>query len=314
VLAKSLATAVVLVAALLMFPQPASADQLICPPNPLLPCVIQIGDPGSGGGGGTTPPPGAGGGSGEPTCVDDTGTPVPCYSPLFGWWDAADGCYYRLAAPQPPAGDPVWKGHQPGDGAVYDSTCLGVTGTGGGQIWMADPPAGFGGALPSAAVLAQQALARMPFPPVQIAMAPAEHTYVNFPTILWIPAGQWHELSATAAIGSRSITLTATPDSMTWEMGDGGVSCAGPGTPWEPNGQDEQSSACTFTYTHSSIGRPGTGNDRGYSVRAIVTYELHWVCAGNCDQAGGDLPPREVPSQPARLRVLERQSVVVGSR
>jgi hypothetical protein len=301
-----------LLIALVGLPRVAWADQIICPPGARQACKIQIGDPGGGGGGGTTPP-GNGGGSAPQLCAHD-GVTVSCFNPLFGWWDAADGCYYRLADPQPPAGDPVWKGHQPGDGAVYDSTCLGVTGTGGGRTWLADPPAGFGGSLPAATVLAQQALARMAFPAAQISMAPAEHTYVNFPTMLWIPSAQWQRLSATASIGSRSVTLTATPESVTWDMGDGQIVCTGPGIPWNPAGSDDQNSPCTYTYANSSIHEPGVGNDRAYSVHAVTTYGLHWECAGNCDQAAGDLPDRGAPSQPARLRVLERQSVVVGSR
>ena len=312
-LAKILGGVAVLTVLWIAVPQSASADQVICPPDPRQPCVIQIGDPGGGGGGGTTPP-GGGGGGGQAECAFHTGARVPCYDPFFGWWNSHDECYYRLADPQPPPTDPAWDGHQPGDGAIYDSTCPGVPGTGTGWVWLQDPPPGFGGNLPPAVTLAEQALAKMPFPVPQVAMAPTEHTYVNFPTMLWIPASQWRPLSATAAIGNRSVTLTATPGMVTWQMGEGQVTCAGPGTPWDPAGSDGQASDCTYTYATSSIHQPGVVNDRAFPVRAVVTYTLHWECAGNCDQAAGDLAARGVPSQPARLRVLERQSVVIGSR
>ena len=48
-------------------------------------------------------------------------------------------------------------------------------------------------------------------------------TYVGLPTWLWLPAAQWRSASATAAVGTRSVTLTAAPVSVTWSMGEGGT-------------------------------------------------------------------------------------------
>jgi hypothetical protein len=293
-------------------PQSASADNVVCPPDPHQPCVIQVGDPGTGGSGDPQPPIG-GSGSGQGQCVDHTGQVWPCYSSVFGWWSDRDECYYRLAVPQPPAGDAAWQGHRLGDGAVYEATCPNTPGTGSGTVWMQNPPPGFGGALPPAATLAEQALSRLSFPAARVATAPSEHTFVHLSTFLWIPASQWRSLSATAAIGGRSVTLVATPTAVLWDMGEGEVGCVGPGTPWDPASPDEQTSSCSYSYRTSSIAQPGIGNDRGYAVRVTVTYLLHWQCSGSCDQATGDLPARGVPAQPARLRVLERQSVVVSS-
>jgi len=285
---------------------PAFADEVVCYPWG---CTVQVGDPGDPGGGGGTQPTGGG----QRRCADHTGQTWSCYTPIFGWWSDRDECYYRLAVPQPPASDPAWHGHRPGEGAVYEATCPNTPGTGGGAVWMRNPPPGSGGTLPPAATLAERALSRLPFPAARVATAPSEHTYVNFATFLWIPAAQWRSLSATAAIGGRSVTLTATPIGVSWDMGEGDLRCAGPGTPWDPAGPDGQTSSCSYSYRASSTGQPGSGNDRGYVVRATVTYLLHWQCAGSCDQAAGDLPARGVPAQPARLRVLERQSVVVGA-
>ena len=285
---------------------PAFADDVICDPSG---CVIKVRDPGFGG-------PGSGGGGRSPgggvaQCATHRGEPVPCHDPGFGWWNPDDECYYRLADPQPPAADPAWQGHRPGDGAIYDATCPGVAGTGTGLAWRATAPAGFGGSAPPAATLAQQALAQMRFPNVAIGTAPAEHTYVGLATWMWIPASQWRVLSATAAIGPRSVTLTATPMSVTWDMGEGQVTCAGPGIPWVPGAGE--ASPCSYTYRASSIHQPGAGNDRAYAVRATVRFALHWQCQGNCDEAAGDLAAQDVPSATTRLRVLERQSVVIGA-
>ena len=45
--------------------------------------------------------------------------PVPCSSE-YGYWSNGYNCYISLLDPQPPAGDPNWQGHEPGDGAVYN--------------------------------------------------------------------------------------------------------------------------------------------------------------------------------------------------
>jgi hypothetical protein len=230
----------------------------------------------------------------------------------LGWWSAPTACYYRLLEPPPPAGDPVWKGHQPGDGAVYAATCLNTPDGFNLPRWLAAPPPGFGGVvLPAAAVLAQRALAQLPFSAMSISLAPAGRTFVHLPTFLWVTPGQWRMLSAAAAIGPRAVTLSATPVSARWDMGAGSVTCSGPGTPWDPAGPDDQASDCSYAYSRTSIDQPGSGNDRAFTVRATVTYALHWVCAGNCDEAAGDLPARLEPTATARLRVLERQSEVV---
>ncbi len=313
-LAKAIRAAMVVVpgaaAAVFGVSTPALADAVVCYPWG---CTVQVGDPGDAGGGGGTRPPGGGTGGGQGQCVDHTGQAWPCYSSVFGWWSDREECYYRLAVPQPPAGDAAWQGHRAGDGAVYEATCPNTPGTGSGTVWMQNPPPGFGGALPPAARLAGQALSRLSFPAARVATAPSEHTFVHLSTFLWIPPSQWRSLSATAAIGGRSVTLVATPTAVLWDMGEGEVSCAGPGTPWDPASPAEQTSSCSYTYRTSSIAQPGIGNDRGYAVRVTVTYLLHWQCSGSCDQAAGDLPARGVPAQPARLRVLERQSVVVSS-
>ena len=43
----------------------------------------------------------------------------PAHRP-HGYWSNGYHCYIRPFDPQPPAGDPSWQGHEPGDGAVYN--------------------------------------------------------------------------------------------------------------------------------------------------------------------------------------------------
>src|SRR4051794_3763788 len=57
-------------------------------------------DPGDGGGGGGTPV----------GCFDGD-REVPCHDEYGGTWDAAHGCYAFQVQPQPPAGSPLWEGH-----------------------------------------------------------------------------------------------------------------------------------------------------------------------------------------------------------
>ena len=61
----------------------------------------------------------------------------PAHRPT-GYWSNSYHCYISPVEPQPPAGDPSWQGHEPGDGAVYNcyqpQTGLLIT------IWSQDPP------------------------------------------------------------------------------------------------------------------------------------------------------------------------------
>ena len=67
--------------------------------------------------------------------------PVAC-STIDGYWSNAHNCYIQLAKPQPPPGDPVWQGHDPADGAIYNcsqpQTGMLV------QLWSATAPSGGG--------------------------------------------------------------------------------------------------------------------------------------------------------------------------
>ncbi|MGK2959557.1 MAG: hypothetical protein ACSLFB_14440, partial [Acidimicrobiales bacterium] len=88
------------------------------------------------------------------------------------------------------------------------------------------------GTVISPVVLAERARRELPVPEPEVHSAPGwEHPrIVRLPVWLWVPPESWVPLSTTATAGGVSATVTATPVSVTWVMGDGGeVVCNGPG-------------------------------------------------------------------------------------
>jgi len=247
-----------------------------CPPT-LPVCIVVVTGPGAPGGGGS----GGGGKPTQPNCtVPGTTEVVPCYDPTLGWWDQADGCYYQMLAPQPPPSAVVWQGHYPA-GSVYEATCLGVAGTGGGWRWFPTPPQGFGGTGLTPAVLAQQALSRMRLSPPGIGMAPSPGStgLVGLPVWLWTApsATTWGPVSATAAVPGLSVTATARVRQISWAMGDGDtVACTTPGTPYTPSLGSGPSPTCGYVYPESSHDQPGGV----FVVTATTTWAVTWAGGG----------------------------------
>lgn len=291
-------------------------------------CRIVVGQPGSAGKPSDHGSSSGSGGGGGPGCHWG-GTSFPCTDPALGWFDGEDGCYYRLDDPQPPPGDVAWQGHAAGDGLVYVQTCMGLTDrtiTGEGNIaaprgtmtvWLADPPPGSPPPpAPPAATLAQWAEANLNLTRLiaQSNGGASQTTYVGIPTWVWITPDDWQPRSRRAAVATRAVTLTVTPASTRWDMGDGStVDCAGPGTSFDP--ADPENPPCGHTYRLSSAEQPQTGpspNDRYFTVQGSVIYRLHWICTGNCDQDDGSLPDMSWPTTPLPLRVLEVQTVTVN--
>ena len=159
------------------------------------------------------------------------------------------------------------------------------------------------------AVLAQQALSKLPLAAPSIEMAPpaTSEQLVNVSTWLWIDPAAWQGLSATAAAGPVSATATATPVEIVWNMGDGNqVTCAGPGTPYDPSNPNATTN-CSYTWTQSSADQPGNA----YQVTATVYWQVTWTAAGA--PGGGNLG--QVPGPVARVsvRVAESQAVNTAS-
>lgn len=206
--------------------------------------------------------------------------PVPCESES-GYWSNAYNCYVRLMDPQPPAGDPGWQGHEPGDGSVYlchqPQTGIVVT------FWSLDEPdrAGTG---PTPRVVAQQAVASMNLKAVRIGIAPKADDdsvgIVGMPVWMWArdpDAETVGPVTASASAGGITVTATASLLKVTWSMGDGiKVVCDTAGTPYQPEFGMQSSPDCGHTYQTSSADQEG---DR-FTVTATSSWVVSWSGAG----------------------------------
>lgn len=158
--------------------------------------------------------------------------------------------------------------------------------------------------------LAQEALRRLPLPLPSVGTSPPpdRDQVVHVPTWLWVEDA-WAPVSATASVPGVSVTVTAVPDSVAWEMGNGdSVVCDGPGTPYDPSRPDaEQSTDCSYTYTASSAGQPG----ERFTVTATQRWRVTWTAIGVA--GGGDLGTVSRSTQ-FTLRVAEGQALVTEGR
>ena len=242
---------------------------------------------------------GAGGGY-----VDDTGTPVAEVTKPGGSGNgsgsAASTCRY---SPVNMDGQTVYD--PDGNEVVHDEPgqwyikrCVDAVGdeTSNELIWVGDV---------DPRDLAQQAKQALPLPRATVRTSPDSggDQLVGVPTWLWLEGG-WGPRSATASLPGIAVTVTATPLSVVWEMGDGNrVVCNDGGTPYDPSRRDdEQSSDCSHTYRRSSAGQP---NDR-YTARATLTWDVAWTASGI---AGGGGLGRVSRTSTFTLRVAEAQAL-----
>jgi hypothetical protein len=154
--------------------------------------------------------------------------------------------------------------------------------------------------------VARQALqyTALPDPAIGMSPPPSRGAVVNLPQWLWIDPGIWAPTNATATIDGVTVTTSANPERVVFDMGNGDqVVCAGPGTPYDPDRPEaEQRSDCTYTYGTSSAGQPAGA----YVVTATVEWRVTWTALGAA--GGGDLGVvRRSASQP--LPVAEIQSL-----
>lgn len=176
-------------------------------------------------------------------------------------------------------------------------------------------PAGGGGGAPapppSPGALAVQALNRTPLPAPSMAMSPGGTIplLVNLPTFLWIDPAQWRPVTASASAGAVTSTVTATPQRVVWDMGQGDtVTCDGPGAAYVPSlSDDAQPSDCKFTYRASSARTP----DKTFTVTATVEWSVTWTASGA--PGGGNLGISR-RSSTTTIRVAELQVLNTASR
>jgi hypothetical protein len=164
------------------------------------------------------------------------------------------------------------------------------------------------GALPPPETLAQLAVRylHLPGPVIRSSPAPGDLQLVYLPVWLWVNPAVWVPVSKTAAVPGERVTATATPVSVSWQMGDGAtVTCHGPGTPYSATADPASVSPdCGYTYTSSSAGQPGAA----YHVTATITWQIRWVAGGG---AAGTLPPL-FSAAAAAFRVAESQAINIS--
>ena len=244
-------------------------------------------------------------GSNQCEAPNNLGATVPCSDPTFGWL-GSDGCYYKADPTfQPPASDTADQPPAGQTGGYYLVTCAGRgQSTNGGIVWLPGGAVGAAPAIPSPAVLGQQAVSQLTLTSPQIVASPATGAdqLVGLPTWLWLGQAGWQATTATAAVPGESVTATATPNSVSWSFGDGATSiCRGPGTPYTAaQSPDKPSPTCGHTYTHSSAGQP----DSAFTVTATVSWSVTWTGGGQ----NGTVPDLQNTASTA-LRVADLQSL-----
>lgn len=315
----TLGLALTVVLAVLIPASSAAADE--CTPTTLpdgvvIPCVEDGG--GNDGGGEEN----GGDNGGDPQTCERFGEEVPC-STEYGTWNGR--CYVRNANPQPPAGDPAWEGHVPGDGIVLECTTPACAEAGGNlencpghsYYWSATPAAAVG---PTAEELAQEAVAAMNLSTGQPGSTPPSSTgapgsvgAIGLPIWLWIanPAP-----NTTGPITSPpqpgvglSVTATGTLDRVEWTLTTengatvGAISCDGPnaaGTPYDGRNSAEPSPTCGF------------GADLNNSAGNLtLTGTSHWVVEwqstnGESGQILFTSPPSSTQIQVGELQAIVR--------
>ncbi|MEP9385552.1 hypothetical protein [Nocardioides sp. KR10-350] len=266
--------------------------------------------PGTPGGTDTDPGPGGGSGSTVPATCDDiyTGEEVPCTDPNAGAWfpNAMNGagCNAYMLQPQPKPGSPLWEGHDPSEGSVWG--CDTDFANNGNTFFV---PNGQGPTVVDPAVLAQRALGRMKLvtADAKIAPGPNFHTYINIDNWLWIPPEQWHTLNLSVSAGPTTVTVTAAPVRVDWNMGNGETKqCADAGRPSTPGMGESAKTTCSYAYT--SLTNPDGDT---HTVSAQLVYAVTWACTGTCLTPSGDLGEITAPAgQTTSIEVRQRQTVV----
>ncbi len=150
----------------------------------------------------------------------------------------------------------------------------------------------------SARTLARQAsalvAARLPEPTLSTAPG-VDANVVGVASWFWIPSSSWRPVTATAWVptptGSLWARTTATPVLIVHSTADSSrpdgrrssTMCFGPGAEWRVEFGDRTTSACSYTYRHSSSSWPGGV----FPVEVSVVWSVEWTSNAS---GGGELP------------------------
>jgi hypothetical protein len=143
-------------------------------------------------------------------------------------------------------------------------------------------------------------------------IAPADRTpngfaYVRISTFFWVEQaqGQWAPVTATAALPGLSVTVTAAPERLVVDTGDGEtLDCPG-APPALPIGADPTGfDGCEHVYRDSSA---MAADGATFPVTASIVWHATWQASNG---QAGDLGRLTTTSAPRDLAVAEIQSVV----
>ncbi|MFY1635478.1 hypothetical protein ACN27F_19760 [Solwaraspora sp. WMMB335] len=232
-------------------------------------CDAWVEDPGTPGGPGGGNGPGTGNPGGGFTPCMRNGEELDCYDDILGWFNRDDGCYYRVAEPQPPGG---------ADGqTAYLRSC--VAGQSGEEpVWLDDPPPGYE-APPDPDELRRRAYAAITFakPAIRTAPGPGDPGLVGVPIWLWSEHTQasWGELDAERSDRGLTVRVAGKVTRVTYRMGNGdSVTCsrANAFTRYNPQTSNVWNPPCGYDEGYSA---PGT-----YSITATAYWEVYWEING----------------------------------
>lgn len=239
---------------------------------------------------------------------------VPCYSPTMGYFNNADGCYYKLN--QAKTDSIIMRPPGKTKGAWYDITCIKGDGVPTMRTdWLDTPPPVIPPPPVTPVALAKKAYAELKFPHPTTGRGPGgtlrngqPYSLVRANTWFWTDPRTYKSLSKRAQAGPVWATVTVTPVALTLTPGDGArtVSCSGPGTTWVQGRDSPWSSSpsgCDYSYPHSTY---GDTNDELTATYGIV-WKATWVGAGG---AGGTFPNITTRTQ-STFAVAEAEAVVV---
>ena len=156
----------------------------------------------------------------------------------------------------------------------------------------------------SPAALAAEQWKQLPLPVPVVRTAPPRRAsgLAGLPHWFWVT--NWRPRTERAEAGGAWIEVTARPQYLVIEPGNGQppVRCPGPGTAYDPTRPaSSQRTDCSYAFERSSAGLP----QGAYQVRVTVVWSGTWVGSGG---AGGALPPVS-RSVAFPLRVAEAQSL-----
>ena len=114
-------------------------------------------------------------------------------------------------------------------------------------------------------------------------------------------------MSATSSVPGLSLTVTAAPERMLVDPGDGGsVDCPGAPLALLPNSSPDGFNGCGYVYRNSSAMAP---NGETFPVTVTIEWHVTWSASNG---ESGDLGTLSTTSAPYDLPVAEIQAVVTG--